>query len=271
MNFKKKYYKLNHIFLSILNERKTLDFLNQTDETAKIIGEIYYKLKNKIYTKEEINTFALLENHRVELLKSDQIIDYSSFNLNNRKVDEICKSASSKKVWCEFYNLLTKKTNSKNVLEIGTNLGISGQYFLEGITCNYLDSFFLTFEGLPDLCKISEKRFLEISNRKNFSIIQGFFDNTLKLTDTFNRKFDIIFIDGNHKYKPTLDYFNFLKNYQSNNSIFIFDDIYWNEEMIKAWKEIKKLNNGITIDFFSVGFYLPNTKKNKDLKLFLAL
>ena len=43
------------------------------------------------------------------------------------------------KKWTSFFYELSKTKNVNNILEIGTNLGVSGQYFLKGLDEKALD------------------------------------------------------------------------------------------------------------------------------------
>lgn len=91
------------------------------------------------------------------------------------------------------------------------------------------------------LCEIAGNRFSELAaNEKDFEVLPGFYDETLPLLVRSQRKFDIVFIDGNHRYEPTVKYFDLLKNSLSDRAILIFDDINWSDGMVKAWKVLKR-------------------------------
>jgi hypothetical protein len=50
-------------------------------------------------------------------------------------------------------------------------------------------------------------------------------------------------------------YFHYLLPHLHNNSILIFDDIHWSEEMERVWEEIKgHASVRYTIDIFFLGF-----------------
>jgi predicted O-methyltransferase YrrM len=67
----------------------------------------------------------------------------------------------------------------------------------------------------------------------------------------------LVFIDGNHRKEPTLNYFNLLMHHVKNDSILIFDDIHWSKEMELGWEEIKKDERVLaTIDLFFIGIVL---------------
>jgi hypothetical protein len=85
--------------------------------------------------------------------------------------------------------------------------------------------------------------------------MQGNFDDLLPGIISKASSIDLVYIDGNHRYKPTLDYFTTFITKAHNNTILVFDDIHWSKEMELAWSEIK--NNPLvrcTIDIFFLGF-----------------
>lgn len=161
-------------------------------------------------------------------------------------------------------------------MEIGTNLGISGQYFIAGLNNNSTKTSFISLEGLPGLCEIASNRFLKIASKTTETkVIQGLYDKTLSEVMNSNTQFDIVFFDGNHQYNATIEYFEKLKNNYSEDVILIFDDINWSEGMAKAWEYLKE-QSGVycIIDFFKTGIilYNPNKKvKPTNCKLFLTL
>jgi hypothetical protein len=72
------------------------------------------------------------------------------------------------------------------------------------------------------------------------------------------------YIDGNHQYIPTMQYFRDLLKKSDENSFFIFDDIHWSAEMEKAWDEIKQDPAvTLTIDLFYIGLVFFR-KENKE-------
>jgi hypothetical protein len=65
---------------------------------------------------------------------------------------------------------------------------------------------------------------------------------------------DFAFFDGNHRYEPTLRYFELCLAHRTDNSVFVFDDIHWSEEMERAWEAIKAHPDvTITVDLFYIG------------------
>jgi predicted O-methyltransferase YrrM len=111
-------------------------------------------------------------------------------------------------------------------------------------------------EGSAEIANIAKENFktLELGNIK---LIEGSFDNTLPAVLYQLSTVDFAFIDGNHRREPTENYFHWLLVKSNNDSIFIFDDIHWSEEMEKAWNNIKEhAAVRCSIDLFFIGIIL---------------
>ncbi|MCB0592945.1 MAG: class I SAM-dependent methyltransferase [Lewinellaceae bacterium] len=251
----KKIKKYAHVFNSVVNQASELKKLEGFSPYSKIVSEAFLKVKKGEYTQEETAIFRKLDEYRARLLASDEIVTYEIFGSDlQRTVAEIARIGASPQVWCKLYYFLTTLSGAKNVLEIGTNLGVSGQYFIEGLKDGD-GSKFITLEGVPKLCEIASERFSSLAKRDGqFEVIQGLYDDTLHSVLDSGIEFDLVFIDGNHKYEPTVKYFNLLKNNYRDHAIILFDDIYISEEMERAWKEVKK-DPGVvcSIDLFKLG------------------
>jgi predicted O-methyltransferase YrrM len=67
----------------------------------------------------------------------------------------------------------------------------------------------------------------------------------------------LVFFDANHRYEPTMRYFDLCLEKIGEDSIFIFDDIYWSKEMRQAWEEIKA-HEAVrqTLDFYQIGIMM---------------
>jgi len=88
----------------------------------------------------------------------------------------------------------------------------------------------------------------------NVRLIEGNFDYTLPSLLYYLTSVDLAFIDGNHRLKPTENYFHWLIEKANSNSIFIFDDIHWSSEMEQAWGHIKEHPAvRCSIDLFFIG------------------
>jgi predicted O-methyltransferase YrrM len=226
-----------------------------------------FSLITKGINKNNITTeYKAVKNYKKALLndyKTIKVTDFGAgskvFKTNIRPINKIAKNAgiSDKKI-----KLLLKigtYFKPKNILEIGTSLGI-GTYTLATSSSN---AKITTLEGCPETLKTA-KIYLSKYTKTPITFIEGDFDKTLK--KTLNQTYDLVYFDGNHTKKATISYFKDCLNVAHNDTIFIFDDIYWNKEMTEAWKLIKKHPKvTVAIDFFHFGivsFRKEQTKEN---------
>lgn len=180
------------------------------------------------------------------------------FKGNSRKVSEIAKIAGMTKKRQKLLFRLGAYFECENILEFGTSLGqgsialaLSNQY----ASVN-------TVEGCPNtLLKAGEyfKKF-DIKNIQTHQ--QTFLEFLSKGT---SEKYDLIFVDGDHNGERTLSYFNSLLEHVHNDSVIIFDDIYWSESMTETWKKIithEKVT--LSIDTFQWGLAFFRTEQRKE-------
>jgi predicted O-methyltransferase YrrM len=144
-------------------------------------------------------------------------------------------------------------------IELGTNLGISTAH----IALAEPKSTVYTFEGAPEIAA-QAKAFFKETALNNVELIVGNIDDTLPelLSKVVDKKFSLAFLDANHRYEPTLRYYHLLKPYMADNSVIIFDDIYHNPEMIKAWQELCKTEtDSLRLDFYFWGVMVKGSSK----------
>ena len=253
----KKHFSL---FSIQLQQNQTLQKMSLENDTSLInIINAFNTVKSGVYEDEDLKVFQECETYRSYLLKNESLVSYEVFGINKKKmVKDICVKATSKSVWAQFLYLLTKELRHPSVLEIGTNLGISGSYILEALK-NKENSMFITMEGVPAFCDIASNQFKKIASSKNYAIHQGLYQLTFPKLVSKNASFNLVFIDGNHKKNPTIQYFNELKSCLIYPSIFIFDDINWSTEMQEAWGIIKSDKTiSYSIDMFKWGIVILN-------------
>ncbi len=271
----KKIRKHLSIFRTRLNQKKELQRISRYHNTTlNAIVASLSTVKSADFTDEDRQTFQNCENYRTELLRDETLISYEIFGSDKTAmVKDICKNAASGKKWCEFLYFLSKKNKSSTILEIGTNLGISGCYVLESIKKNSMARF-VTMEGLPQLCEIAGKQFSSIASPSKYDIREGLFDATFPELLKENIFFDLLFIDGNHRKDATIAYFKSLKAKVKSPAIFVFDDINWSPEMKEAWELIKNDTSvNFTIDLYKQGIAIideQESEKNLHFTLHLA-
>lgn len=141
------------------------------------------------------------------------------------------------------------------VLEMGTSLGIG----TTALALGFPQAKIITLEGSSEIASVAKENFI-FNGLKNIEIIAGEFNFSLKSALEKLSSVDMVFIDGNHRSAPTLDYFNACLQRTKENTIFIFDDIHWSSDMEMAWNKIKEHSSvTITIDLFTVGLVFLRT------------
>lgn len=135
------------------------------------------------------------------------------------------------------------------ILEFGTSVGISTSYI--GRACQFKK--FVSMEGCAVLAAYANDYFKELE-LSEIEVKVGDFDVILDKTLDEFKQLDLVFVDGNHRKRQTLDYFARCLKKTHEHSIIIFDDIHWSVEMEEAWMIIKKNKKiSVTIDLFTMG------------------
>lgn len=233
-----------------------LNFLLKSTNQHGVHSPFVYDLITKcFYDKNKYSDYQKLKVIRSKLYQnknSIEIIDFGAgsrvFKSNNRKISDIAKNAGISFKRQKLLYRITTYFKPKTVLELGTSLGLGTTAMS---IANESDKI-ITVEGCPNTAKVSEVIF----SKNKFSNIQleiatfkDFFKKKL------SKKYDLVYIDGNHNKKNTLQYFEKLLDCINDNTVMIFDDIYWSKEMTDAWNQI--INNPkvtVSIDTFYWGF-----------------
>ena len=216
---------------------------------------VFDLLNNVIYVKTNYYAFTSIEQLRQQLLKSHKTITHSDFgageNKNNsqKTISDIAKHSAKSAKNAQLLFRVVNYFQPKNILELGTSLGISTAYLASANSASKVT----TIEGSKELAELAEQHFKQLKI-KNIETHIGNFDTTLPDVIATINTLDFVFFDGNHRKEPTLNYFNICLQKANENSVFVFDDIYWSDEMMQAWEEIKNNNDvTITIDLFFMG------------------
>jgi predicted O-methyltransferase YrrM len=201
------------------------------------------------------------EKLRAQLIRDKRVLggtDPGSGSSLKREIGVIAQNSLSPMALSTFYSSTIEHFKAKKVIELGTSFGINSLYL-----ASKNDRVVTTFEGSSEIAEIAKLTF-EFSGAKNIKLIEGNIDQTLKEYLQSIRKFDLILIDANHRYEPTMRYFNLLMPKLQENTVVILDDIHYSSEMEKAWRELKshKLVYG-SADLFRCGILFFDPSLNK--------
>ncbi len=210
--------------------------------------------------------FSKIEKLRADLLKEKTVIEIEDFGAgssqsisNIRKVSSIAKTALLGVEHAQLIFRLVNRFQPKSIIELGTSLGTTSAYLASA--CK--NSQVYTFEGSSEISKIA-KRNLNRLKINNIQVVTGAFDEKLPKALELIETVDFAFIDGNHRYEPTIRYFEMLLEKATPESVFVFDDIYWSEGMTRAWKEIVARSEVVvSIDLFRMGLIFFRKESQK--------
>ncbi len=192
-------------------------------------------LKQKIKS----NNFFRLERIRLRLKKTDFEINIYDAGAGSRfdkspvrSVKSILRKSCSSLPKTLFVNFLIKKYHSVRILELGTCLGINALR----LAAFNPQSRFISVDADPYLIRYAHRLKL-LLGVENVEFVKADFDSVLEnLLKSFRP--DFIFMDGNHRYDPTMRYFSLICELASQKTIILIDDIDWSREMKKVWKDI---------------------------------
>lgn len=251
--------------------QRILDFVRfqLTAQSAfGIHSPFVYHFKTSILPHRASDVGIKIDLLRRQLCQNHTIIDLIDWGAGyggktqhkvSKKISDIAKSASRRHYGGELLYRICKYYKPTFCVELGTNLGISGLYQALGNP----DAQFYSFEGDPTLAEIAAQHFSSFERKVKIEV--GEFSETLPSFIAQNiGEIDYVFIDGNHRYAPTLSYFQQFLPAMKAGGIMIFDDIYWSSEMKQAWAEIKKHPDvSVSIDLYSFGICWIRKKQVK--------
>ena len=198
-----------------------------------------------------------IEALRHQLLHDNRILDIEDLGAGSRvhsstkkTIRQVAKSALKSKRLAQVLFRLVKHYQPKNIIELGTSLGITTAYFSKANS----NASITTIEGSKAVAAIARENFQKL-HCNNIHLIEANFNDALPSAISTLSSIDLAYVDGNHRYHPTISYFQQIVFKTNCNSILVFDDIHWSSEMEKAWEEIKAHPSlKYTIDIFFLGF-----------------
>jgi predicted O-methyltransferase YrrM len=212
---------------------------------------------NVLNNKSNYHLPGEIELLRKELLQEKTLIEIEDLGAGSRtdsskqkSIAQITKAALKPPKYAQVLYRLVKHYQPKTIIELGTSLGITTAYLSKANPAATIT----TIEGSDSVATIASQNFQKL-NCSNIKLVTGNFDTVLPSVIHHLSSIDLAYIDGNHRYEPTMNYFfQFLPKTHAG-SILVFDDIHWSQEMEKAWEEIK-LDPSVqyTVDIFFLGF-----------------
>lgn len=246
-----------------------LKFLWNSKNQHGVHSPFVFDLVTKcFYYKKYYPEYSILRNYRNSLLENKNTIEVTDFGAgsrvfksNTRPINQIAKNAGISPKRAELLFRIVNYFQPETILEIGTSLGLATSALSLGNKNAYIQSL----EGCTNTLSYGESTFNSFFPDFNIEFINTKFEDYLSKCQLNTEHCQLIYFDGNHSKKATLEYFELLLPTITNDSVWIFDDIHWSNDMEEAWEIIKNhLKVTVTIDTFQWGIVFFRTEQKKE-------
>jgi predicted O-methyltransferase YrrM len=238
-----------------------------------LITKCFYDTKSKPDPSgsEQAKQYAILKNYRNSLLENKNTIEVNDFGAGSkvfksktRQISKIAKTAGISSKRAELLFRITNYFQPAVILEIGTSLGLATSALALGSQSVRTKAKITTLEGCPNTMAMAKNQ-LQLFNFENVNCIVAEFSAYLSTSNFPLPTSHLIYFDGNHSKKATLEYFELLLPTICNETLWIFDDIHWSPEMEDVWEIIKKHPKvTVTIDTFQWGIVFFRQEQPKE-------
>jgi predicted O-methyltransferase YrrM len=199
--------------------------------------------------------FNRIESIRKTLRSNKNPLGITSHGAGSRisrkklRIKDEVKRSSIPKYQGRWLFHLVRLFEPDRILELGTSFGISTMY----LHLARPETKMITVEGNPKVAEIASS--LSRDLRSSTLIYKvGTFSEQIPGSLEELEYVDLVFLDGDHRYTETIDYFEMILPYISRKGIFILDDIYWSAGMKRAWKELQQHPSvSVSVDLFYKG------------------
>lgn len=256
-----------------------LQFLWHSKNEHAVHSPFVFSLITKcFYDRKPKTDYSALKEYRNSLLENKTAISVTDFGAgskvfksNMREIAQIANTAGISRKRAELLYRITNYFHPESILEIGTSMGLASSALRLGNP----NAKITTLEGCPETAKIAQKQFRQFGFGNVNSVVTEFGSYLEKMNSSANgstehyslntEQFSLIYFDGNHSKKATLEYFELLLPTITNETVWIFDDIHWSAEMEEAWKTIQKHPKvTVTIDTFQWGLVFFRYEQAKE-------
>jgi len=212
-----------------------------------------------------------IESIRSKLLSDNSLVKAIHYGQGSfaktslRSISQIAKTAVSDQRKCLLLYNLIQHYRPRSILELGTCLGVSTYYMKLAAR----DAGIISIEGHPDLHHQSITNAPQWIDDTLFLI--GDFKSALHELISEGRKFDMLYVDGDHSSDAQEELWPLYEALSHNKTVYILDDIYWSKDMAAWWKDKKKSKQfNVAIDLYHFGIlrYEAVIKEAIDVKIF---
>jgi predicted O-methyltransferase YrrM len=225
-------------------------------QSARLIGDACVSFNDKCAEGLEAN-LPVIKKHMENSL---MLVTALNPHIGYEKAAKIAKTAGISSKRAKLLYRITTYFQPETILEIGTSLGLATAALALGNS----KAKIITLEGCPNTAKTAQNQLGKFGLTNVKSVVtefKSYFDNYQSSIINYQ----LIYFDGNHSKKATLDYFDLLLPTITNDTVWIFDDIHWSKDMEDAWKIIKNHPKvTVTIDTFQWGLVFFRYEQEKE-------
>ena len=245
-----------------------LKFLWHSKNEHAVHSPFVFSLITKcFYDSKPKTAYSVLREYRNSLLQNKNTIAVTDFGAGSkvfksdvREITRIAQTAGISPKRAELLFRIVNYFRPEYILEIGTSLGLA----TSALSLGNPNAKITTLEGCPETAKIAQNQFRQFG-LININSVVAEFENYLKDHRLSTFAFKLVYFDGNHSKKATLEYFELLLPTVTNETVWIFDDIHWSADMEQAWQLIKKHPKvTVTIDIFQWGIVFFRHEQEKE-------
>lgn len=215
----------------------------------KLVDEVIYDFESKpVYKTIEELRFALLRDERLITITDLGAGSYVNNN-KQKQVKQLARNALKPPRIAQLIYRLAKRFSPDTIIELGTCLGLTTAYLAAAMPSAKV----ISIEGCPETADVAAGNFKKLGI-SNVELKVGNFDKLFPELISNAARLDFLFVDGNHRKAATLEYFEAALTKIHEDSVLIFDDIYWSTGMQEAWEQIKGHPQvTLSIDLFWIG------------------
>lgn len=178
-----------------------------------------------------------------------------------RAIREIARQTSISEKYGRLLARLAAEMKPRGILELGTSLGVSAAYM--ALACP--ESRLVSIEGLKPIADAAV-RHLRSAGLVNVDVLCADIDRALPaaIEALPGSQVEMAFIDANHCYDATIRYFHALADNHAERCLLVFDDIFWSDDMTRAWREITedpRVMTTIELPRMGLAFFRPGCPK----------
>lgn len=206
-------------------------------------------------------SFAAIEQIRRKYQNNNKEITFTDFGasaaekgaVRSMRINQIAKNHLKPARIARILFHLIRELKPKNCIELGSSLGITSAYLASALKQNKAGEL-ISIDACKPVIEIANETIQHCQLNDVVEFRYGTFEDQLEPVLQEMQQVDFCYIDGNHAYEATVNYFKQLLPHCHEKSILVFDDLYWSKGMKKAWEEIISHDQvTVSINLFFIG------------------